>query len=471
MLKRVLIGGAALAAAGLVARKLTENDEVEQPAHISQSADQYRSAKTRILILGAGFGGLATALELDKRLSGDEDASILVLDRSNSMLFTPLLWTVADGRTNPNAVVVPIRELQKHRRFHVLQAEVQGIDFENKQVSTSAGDRPYDILVIAMGSVTSVPPLPGLREHTLLFHYTADAIELRNHLIDAIEMAHQTEDPEERKAWLTFVVGGGGDTGIELAATIHTYLYSGLLREYPWLVSEMVRVIVVGRADRLVPMSTPQTSDAVRRVLVKQGIEVQTGVSVEGVTDRAVQTSEGEIPARTIFWAAGVAPPPIVKNLRGVEQERNGALVVDEYLRLRNHPEVYAIGDSAWVVDPETGSGVPPTAQAAEHEGRYVAQSIAARRGGGLAQPFTYRALGHMSLLGRATGVAEVKRFTITGLPAWLMWHAYYSTHIPSWRNRIRLGVDFVLAALTGRETAHLRLGRQVQQEQPQQKG
>src|SRR5262249_7979783 len=149
------------------------------------------------------------------------------VERDNSLLFTPLLWTVADGRAAPNDVVVPIRKFQRGRHFHVLQAEVREIDLEHRVVLTSAGERPYDTLVIAVGSVTAVPDLPGLHEHAQVFDTPADAVELRNRLIDAVEAAHNALDPQERREWLTFVVSGGGDTGVELAAVISSYLHGG----------------------------------------------------------------------------------------------------------------------------------------------------------------------------------------------------------------------------------------------------
>ncbi len=460
MLKRLLVGGAVLGGAAVLARRLASGgDSDDRARHVSQTPEEYRGARHRVLILGAGFGGVSAALELDRRLSAADDASVLVVDRDNSMLFTPLLWTVADGRSNPNDVVVPIRNFQRGRRYHVLQANVEAIDLENRVVRTSAGDRPYDHLVIALGSVTVVPGLPGLREHARLFHTPADALELRNHLIDAIEAAHSLQDPEERAAWLTFVVGGGGDTGVELAATIMTYIRAGLFAEYPWLASESVRVVVVGRADRLVPMSSPRASREVQRALEGEGIEVMTGVSVEGVTDRAVKTSRGDIPSRTIFWAAGVAPPPLVRDLP-VEHAKNGALIVDDHLRLKGYPEVYVVGDSAWAFDSATGTGIPPTAQAAEHEGRYVGQAIAAEITGRGAPPFRFAPRGHLALLGTRTGVAEVGGVTFSGLPAWALWHGYYVSHIPAWRNRVRLLTDWLAAEITGRETSQLRLGR-----------
>jgi NADH dehydrogenase len=426
--------------------------------HRSETLFAYQAARHKVLILGAGFGGMAAALRLDERLGDRPDASTLVVDRDSAMLFTPLLWTVADGRANPSDVVVPVRAFQRGRSFHLLHAEVEAIDLDRREVRTDAGVRAYDSLVIALGSVTAVPDLPGLHERALRFHTPAHAMELRNHLIDAIERAHHTLDAQERAEWLTFVVGGGGDTGIELAATIRDYLEAGLLAAYPWLAAERPRIVVVGRAERLVPMSSPVTSAMVEHVLTKEGIEVWTGVTIEGVTERAVQTSRGELPTRTLFWAAGISAPPVVRDLP-VAHAGNGAILVDETLRVPGRPDVFVIGDGTWAYDGVTGDPTPPTAQAAGHMGAYAAEAIVALIAGRQPAPFRFQTRGRLALLGHRTGVAELGGRAFDGLPAWLLWHAYYLGKIPSWRNRLRLLATWGLAGLTGRETAQLRLG------------
>ncbi len=459
MLKQVTLGALALGAGAALIRRLSYQAGFGgQRRHASQSEAEYREAKTRILILGAGFGGMSTALTLDKLLKRQRDTSVLVVDRDNSTLFTPLLWPVANGTASPNSVVVPIRAFQRNRNFHVLHAHIDRIDLENRVVYVAgAKPRPYDILVISLGSVTRVPDLPGFRERALLFASPADALTLRNRLIDAIERAHRATDPDERRAALTFVVGGGGDTGVEVAATIWDYLESGLLAEYPWLAGERPRVVVVGRSERLVPTSPKRVSRAVQRSLETKGIEVQVGSAILSVTDTAVYTSQGEIPAHTIFWAAGTTAPRIVQDLP-VEKARNGAVLVNDYLRMREYPNVYVIGDSGWGYDAQTGDPLPPTAQAAEQQGKYIAKLIAASLDGQASKPYSPRSLGHLVLLGRHAGVAHVGPLTFTGLPAWLLWHSYYLSHIPSWRNRVHLLTGWLLAALTGRETTQLRL-------------
>ncbi len=456
---RIALGVALAGGAGAALTRRRATQPRSGPGHRTETEADYRTADHRVLILGGGFGGIATALELDRRLRDVPGTSVLIVDRDADLLYTPLLWTVADGRANPSHVVVPIRALQRGRSFHVLHADVTGIDLDAREVRTSAGSRPYDHLVIALGSLTAIPDLPGLRDRALRFATPSDALELRNHLIQAVEAAHGATDPAERDAYLTFVVGGGGDTGIELAATIHEYLTQGLLEEYPWLADAPLRIVVVGRADRLVPMSSPRTSDSVRRVLEEEGIEVLTGASIDGATETAVLTSKGEIPARTLFWAAGITAPEVVRSLP-VEHARNGAVMVDDRLLLHDHPEVAVIGDCAWAFSADDGQPVPPTAQAAEHQGRYIGRAIAARIVDPASRPapFRFKTKGRLALLGSGTGVAEVGGLTFSGLPAWALWHGYYLSRIPSWRNRLRLATDWLLAAVTGRETTQLRL-------------
>jgi NADH dehydrogenase len=431
-----------------------------RPEHISESEQAFLQARTRVVVLGAGFGGLAAALSLDRLIGDQAGVSVLVIDRNNRTLFNPLLWTVADGRTSPDDVVVPIRDLQRGRRFHVLQAEVQGIDLNRREVHLDAGVRPYDYLVIALGSITSLPPVPGV-ERALPFRSPGDALSLRDHLIDAVEAAHRATTEAERSAWLTFIVTGGGDTGVELAGAIQSYLARGLLKEYPWLAQgggqPAFRVVIVGRQPRLVPMGETSESEATQRILEQQGIEVHTVTAVEAIRPGVVVTSRGEIPAHTIFWAAGIAPSPVLRDLP-VEHNKGGVLAVDDHLRLPEHPEVYVVGDAGWIYDAE-GKPLPPTAQAAEHAGDYAGKAIAAAmRGDAAPEAFRFRPLGHLSLLGPGQALGTIGPLHVAGRLAWLLWHAYYLYRMPSLKRQVSLVVSWLLAWVFGREVAEMRV-------------
>ena len=462
-MRKMLTLAAAVTAALASRRLMRPRGDKQKSEQVRENEEMYRRASTRILILGAGFSGLTLALQLGRELKALDNIGVMVIDRNNDLLFTPLLWTVANGRANPNNVVIPIRDFQKGRQFFVRHAEIEQIDLDQKEVRTSQGSLPYDILVIALGSRTAVPDLPGLRQHALPFHTPADALQLRNHLIDAIESAHYATNPAERQEWLTFVVGGAGDTGAELTAIVHDYLLTGLFRAYPWLADAPVRVVMVGRAERILPMSDPRTSHLVYRALKREGIEVLTGRSITGVEGRAVLTSSGTIPARTLFWAAGITAPEMVCHLP-VPHARNGAALVDDHLRLPEYQDVYVIGDCAWAYDSITKAPVPPTAQAARQQGAYVGKVLTRECTNQPALPYRYTPLGHLALLGHETGVAQVGSLTFGGLPAWILWHLVYLLRNPSWTRRIRLVADWLLSGFLGPETGQLRLETELSQ-------
>jgi NADH:ubiquinone reductase (H+-translocating) len=306
--------------------------------------------------------------------------------------------------------------------------------------------------------VTTVPEsIPGAREHALVFRSPADAMQLRNRIIDALEGAHQATNAAERRAWLTFVVIGGGETGTELAPTIYDFAQRTLEKQYPWLVDEPIRVVVLESAERLVPLSSESVSRRVRDSLERRGVTVHTSAGVDRIDDEAVYARPLRVPARTVYWAAGVAPPQLVREINA-DHAKNGALLVDEHLRVRGHANVYAIGDNAWAVDSQSGQAVPALAQAAEREADYVAGAIVAGLRGTPLEPFHFKKLGQMTLLGNYDAVAEIGPLTFTGPPAWLMWHAYYASRIGSWRTRIYLVTGWVMAALFGRETSEIPL-------------
>ena len=452
-----LIGALLGVATAMLVPRLRARRSRHTHKHQSETPAEYERAGTRILVLGGGFGGVKTVLELDRRLHNRPNIATLLVSRETGELFVPLLWTLADGRSGANHVTVPLRSLQKGRTFHVLNAEVTAIDLDRRVVETTVGPRSYDTLVIALGSVTSMPPIPGLREYAHRFRSPADALQLRNQIVNAVEGAHTITDAKEREALLTFVVAGGGDTGTELAAAINDFLRNTLAHQYPWLFDVPPRVAIVERAKRILPLASADVAMRVQRALEASGIELYTGAAIERVTSNAVYAGDTVIPACNVFWAAGVNAPDVVRALP-VPHAPNGAVIVNNHLRIPNYPNVYVIGDAAWANDGVTGRPVPALAQAAEHEARYVARAIVAELDAKPLPPFHFTKLGEMTLLGKRNAVAEIGPFVVTGEPAWLLWHAYYLSHIGSWRNRLLLAADWTLAAALGPETGELRL-------------
>ena len=286
---RLLAVAGVLAVGALALSRRIRGRETPLRSHTSQDVAGWNASREKILILGGGFGGVATALALDRAVGADPETSVLLVDRGNAQLFVPLLWTIANGSADAGDVMVPLRDHQRERSFHILRAEITGIDLDRRVVTTSAGERAYDKLVIALGSVTTIPEhIPGAREHAHVFRSPADAMQLRNRIIDAVEAAHDKPNSEERAAWLTFVVIGGGDTGTELAATIHDFIRQALVKEYPWLVDEPVRVLIIEALDRLVSMSSHDVSQRIRASLESRGIIVHTGAGVERIDDGSV---------------------------------------------------------------------------------------------------------------------------------------------------------------------------------------
>jgi len=413
----------------------------------SQAKRPYDAADIRILVLGGGFAGHMAARTLAAQLRSVERVAILLVNRDDAMLYTPLLWKVAAGEIPARDAVIPYHDVDQG--FAVLTAEVEKIDLERRQVRTSAGVHPYDVLVVALGSVPAVPDLSDVRRNALTFHTLSDAVGVRARLRKAVEAARDEPDPAERRALLTAAVVGGGDTGVELAATMREYLTSAVRRRLPGAPADLVRVVLLEREARLMPFGPPAVSATLQQILESQGVEIRLNEAVTGVEPGVLMTSRGAVPARTIVWATGVRAPDVVRRLPG-RHAVNGAVLVDSYLRLPGYPDVYVIGDAAAIYG-RADALVPATAQAAEGEGRYAAMVIARALAGYEIRPYRYTTRGHLTLLGRRNGLAEVGPATIAGLPAWLLWHGYYLSRLPAGRRRASLATDLALGSLRRR--------------------
>ena len=413
----------------------------------------------RIVIAGGGFGGLYAARELERRLAPGS-AQVTLVNDGNFLLYAPLLPGVGGGTLDPRHVVVPLRE--ELRGTEVRIGEVVGADPDRSvlRVTPPAGDTEelgYDHLVVALGSTSRHPKVPGLAEHSIPFKSVADALALRNRVIASFERAEAIDDPDERGSHLSYVFAGGGYTGVEALAEIEDFA-ADVIGLYPRCAKQGMRWVLVEGEPRIMSREMPpRLSEFTTRELQGRGIEVQTGVHVDEVTERSVRMTTGEkIPARTLVWTAGVTPCSVVAEL-GLPIDAHGRITTDSHMRVEGHRNVWGIGDAAAVPDPAApGKPCPQTAQHALRQGRAVARNVAAALGGGEERPFTYRTKGLVVGLGRHKGVASVMGLKLRGFPAWFVARSYHLAAMPGTRRRARLMSDWTLAMLFARDSAEL---------------
>jgi NADH dehydrogenase len=410
----------------------------------------------QIVILGAGFGGLFTALELERRLREEKTLEIRLLDARNFHLFSPMLHEVTSGIIEPRHVVWPIRALSGRTRLTFETREVRSIDLQGRKVLTDSGDVGYDHLVIALGSVTNYFGIDGAEEKAFTFKTLKDAVRLRNHILEMFERADLERDPNKRRRLLTFTLVGAGCTGVELATEIHDLARKALARHYPHLDVREVRVVVAEATGRIIPCVSDQLANLGLKKLKQKGIDVRLHSPVVRVSDGAVELANGDIVATdTIIWTAGVKANPIVEALP-VDKDKLGRVVVDEYLEIPSFPGVIAIGDCAHCWDARLNAALPPTAQVAIQQAHCVADNIMRGLRGERKEPFVYRHRGDLVSLGAGDGVGEIAGMAFSGLPAWLLWRSIFLVKLFGWKNRIRVALDWVISSLFQRDLAKL---------------
>jgi NADH:ubiquinone reductase (H+-translocating) len=402
--------------------------------------------KTRVLVLGGGFGGVYAAIHLEKVFRGNAPVEITLVSRDNFFLFTPMLHEVAASDIDITHIVSPLRTLL--RRTTVLVGEVQGIDLTRRVVAVVHGfDRhehevEYDQLVIALGSTTNFYGLRGLEEHALTMKSLGDAIHLRNRVIATLEEA-DGECAAGGDGLLTFVVAGGGFAGAETIAAMNDFVRDAL-EFYPRLHEHRIRMVLVHSGPVILPELGQELGSYAQRKLGARGVEIVTNAKVASVDERGVSLEDGRrIPSRLVVWTAGTSPHPLLQALPcGLER---GRIVVDETLAVPGWPGVWALGDCAVVPDVRTGKPHPPTAQHALREARTVARNIAAVLAGRLPAAFDFRTIGQLAAIGRRTGVARVFGFNFSGFFAWWMWRTVYLSKLPRLDRKIRVAIDWTL--------------------------
>jgi NADH dehydrogenase len=418
-----------------------------------------------IVIAGGGFGGLYAARRLERRLPR-HSARIVLVSEVNFLLYTPLLPGAASGSLEPRHVVVPLREELGWTEMRM--AAVESADPAQNELRLHTVDGRdetlrYDQLIVALGSVSRVLPIPGLEEHALGFKTLADAIALRNRALLHLEIAESLPDEESRREYLTFVFVGAGYAGLEGLAELHDYV-TAVMDRYPRSRMAGSRFVLVEAKDRVMSEIPAGLAEFAAHELRRRGIEIRTNTMLDSMDERSATLSNGErIPARTVCWTTGVNPPRVVERL-GLPLV-GGRIEVDATMRVSGLENVWAIGDAAAVPDPaqRRREPSPPTAQHAIRQGRRVAENVTAALTGGRPKPFRYRTLGVFVDMGQHQAVAQMLGIPLRGFPAWFAARTYHLLMMPGLARRVRLAVDWTTGLFFGRASAELgQLGHAV---------
>jgi len=417
------------------------------------------TGKPRVIIVGAGFGGLEAA----KKLAG-ENVRVTVIDRSNYHLFQPLLYQVATAALSPADIAAPVRAiLSKCKNVEVILAEVQSVDVEAKKVKMVDLEIDYDYLIVATGARHSYfghneweKLAPGLKS-------LEDAVELRRRILLAFEYAEKTPDEAARRAAMNFVIIGGGPTGVEMAGAIAEISRYTMARDFRHIDPSEARVILIEGEPRLLAAYPPDLSESARKQLVDLGVEVRTSTRATNLTEAGVQIGDEFIPCRVKIWAAGNSASFVGRTL-GVPADRVGRVIINDDLTIPGHPEVQVIGDLANFAH-QTGQPLPGISPVAMQQGRHAARNVLAMIQGRKPQRFRYWDKGTMATIGRNKAVADLKFMHLSGLPAWLAWLFVHIIFLVGFRNRLLVLLQWAWAYLTFDKGARL-ITRNFQSEQ-----
>jgi NADH dehydrogenase/putative oxidoreductase len=416
--------------------------------------DHAAEAVPHVVVVGGGFGGIAAVRALRSTA-----CRITLIDRRNHYLFQPLLYQVATAALSPADIAIPIRSiLRDQRNVAVRLGEVIGVDSAAREVLLPEERIPFDYLIVATGAQHSYFGRDEWAAHAPGLKSIEDATAMRSRMLLAFEQAESEENPAKREAWLTFVVVGGGPTGVELAGALAELARTGLDQEYRAIDPATTRVILVQSAPRVLPAFSTVLSAHAERSLRELGVEVRTNAKVTHIDQQGVEIDGGRIAARTTFWAAGVAASPAAKWL-SQDGDKSGRIFVDDNLAVPGCPGVFAVGDTA-ASNGWAGGGVPGLAPAAKQQGRYAATMIrAAIKGHGVPDAFRYRHYGNLATIGRLAAVVELRSFRLWGAPAWWLWGLAHVLLLAGGRNRVAVVMNWLWAYLTYRRGTRLITG------------
>ncbi len=399
----------------------------------------------KIVILGGGFGGVYTLKYLHKFFHTrgltriNVDVKLILVNKKNYFLFTPLLHEFATGSVSLENLVEPIREIIKCCDYEFIHGEVKRIDLEKKIIELNENKLDYDYLVIALGSKTNFYNIPGAEENSFTLKSLDDAIRLRNHFIHMFEIASKDKD----EVLLTFVIVGGGATGVELAGEMSDYFYKTFSKFYPKEIISKVKIILIERGNELIPQFSPKLRKIAFEVLKKKNVEVILGKGVKEVGKDFIKLDdETIIKTKTVIWTAGVEPnlPEIIGN---VEKDSKRRLIVNEYLQVKNYDNVFALGDVCSFI--QNQKPLPQLAQVAVRQAKAVAKNIFNLIQNKPLEKFVYRHQGDLISLGRFFAIGEIKNFTFSGFFAWILWRGVYLSKLISNKDKIKTFIDWLL--------------------------
>jgi len=411
----------------------------------------------RIVVLGAGFGGLEATLELERAFRHQPGIEILLVSEQNYFLFTPLLPQIASSYINPRHIVQPVRDIRGRRRFDFRRDDVRAIDPAGRRVALASVALEYDYLVVALGSRTDYFGIPGAREHTWDFKSLEDAVVLRERILDICEHADHVADPAVRRQMLTFVVVGGGYTGVELVSEMHDFLFHYVAERYRGIPRADIRLVVLEAAPEILRGVHPKLAQHAAKRLRVEGIEIRLGAKVTRCFPDGIEINGSEIiSAETLIWTAGVRAHPLVEALPG-PHDRIGRVLVDERLQLEGHPEIFVVGDSAAAASAKDAPRVAPVAIA---QGKLAARNIAHRERGEPLEGYQYISQGALVSLGMNYAVVDVAGLKLSGYFAWLFWNAVHLYKLVGLKKQLQVAMDWSLAAIFPRDASIVRRPR-----------
>jgi len=410
---------------------------------------------THVVVVGGGFGGLAAARGLRKA----QDVEVTLIDRRNHHLFQPLLYQVAMAGLSPAEIAAPIRSLlSTQRNTSVRLDEVRAVDTAAKQVQTARGALPYDVLVLACGARHAYFGHDAWEEHAPGLKSVEEATEIRRRVLFAYEQAEMETDPVRQKMLLTFVVVGGGPTGVELAGALGEMSRFTLARDFRHIDPALARVILIEAGPRILPSFPAELARRATRDLESLGVQVWTASAVTGIDATGVDVGPERIQTATALWAAGVQASPLAKSL-DAPLDRIGRVIVEPDLSVPGHPEIFAIGDMACVRDHD-GRPLPGLAPVAKQQGACVAENILRASRGEARLPFRYRDRGQMATIGRSRAICDLRRVRFAGFPAWLAWLVVHIYFLVGFKNRLFVVLSWAWSYLTFRRGARLIVDR-----------